>query len=1227
MNNLLIMVPLVSFLAALRILSEATSCNNGQGKLVFEKISDHRLSGSSNTNFGNKGERELITRSESPIKVLEECVRRCQEDKVSTIENCLSFDFAPGARRSSPFHTNDQLHPQGINHVAPGLPGASRLSAEYEESQCILYGDRANPDGGETLVKQENAWHFNEVCLNSPKLASDCSNRLYTFERIPGFRFEGTKDKEVFTANRTECSDRCLDETDFPCKSASYDRANSKCRLSRETRSSNFRAFTVDSNSDYMENMCLKGSEICSSTVFIIEPNKELEGPFERDLLTANDLNECFNLCKRSLEDKGFLCRSFNYDDQGKTCILYDEDPTLQAELNGDIRSANQVGRRPMKQSPGHYYRVLCIDAERDAAMTNATLECYRRKRLDGPHEVEITAYSFYNCLEECTRRYSRNCKSVEYSSSTKSCRFSSGEMSDLWQSNLVDDPSYDYYKFLWHRTIEDNQAFPAIPGQHPLVQTQLSPYGINFPAPGHPGFSPDHSGSPHLPGSIHGPPRPMGIPPMSAASSSGWHQAPVWRGGDHHRGGYGFERNHPNFAFGPAQHNFQLKQTQFPLNPYNTFAHRNYPPLPPGTPGFGSPYNFPPSHPGSLGPPGSIMAPPIPPSHVIPYHSIGLPVPPPSGLPNGIHPNSLVQPPPPPPPPAPFGPPPFYQDRCKFPPGSAPGGPNAPLIGPPGNGLGNRFNRIGFGTRLRSTYIFKVVRADRLEDCERQCVESRDYLCASFNYRGFFASDNCELSQYDSKQFKLDNPAYFEQATQFDYYERDGFGSSGLGFPAECLEVAQTCTPEGMEFTLKTPEGFFGRIYTYGFYDSCFYDGNGGQVSVLRISRANGFPRCGTQQYGDAMTNIVVVQFNDYVQTSRDKKYNLTCYFSGPGEAVVTSNYLDTKTDGRYPTQIEHLPAQNILTSNVVLRILYRGTPTNTIVVGDLLTFRLEARGQYRYDYFNSDIFATNVIAKDPYTGKQVHLIDSRGCPVDLYVFPELHKTPDGALEAEFYAFKLPDSNFLVFQATVRTCRGPCEPVICSDRGRGPGSFPSWGKRRRRRGLPDSDKVNMTTNYLQEGDEVTAENDPYNATSDDEEEVHELLQVYLSKADIPSPESKPLVMVEPPKICVASSGYYALITVITILVSIIIAMLIAAFFVYKQGKRISLNQSSNLNGSQPCSNLYVTPLTKNGGCSDFDDPSEPIYTDPSLFERSRSLRSVTLTTCGKGDSGFIVDH
>lgn len=83
--------------------------------------------------------------------------------------------------------------------------------------------------------------------------------------------------------------------------------------------------------------------------------------------------------------------------------------------------------------------------------------------------------------------------------------------------------------------------------------------------------------------------------------------------------------------------------------------------------------------------------------------------------------------------------------------------------------------------------------------------------------------------------------------------------------------------------------------------------------MNVLRISGSQGYPECGTQrveymkrvslifglkfcfpfQYGDTMTNIVVVQFSDNVQTGRDKRFNLTCIFRGPGEAVVTSGYI----------------------------------------------------------------------------------------------------------------------------------------------------------------------------------------------------------------------------------------------------------------------------------------------------------------------------------------------
>lgn len=50
--------------------------------------------------------------------------------------------------------------------------------------------------------------------------------------------------------------------------------------------------------------------------------------------------------------------------------------------------------------------------------------------------------------------------------------------------------------------------------------------------------------------------------------------------------------------------------------------------------------------------------------------------------------------------------------------------------------------------------------------------------------------------------------------------------------------------------------------------------------------------------------------------------------------------------------------------------------------------------------------------------------------------------------MEARFNAFKIPESNFLVFEATVRTCRDGCQPAYCpSGSGR---SEPSFGRRKR---------------------------------------------------------------------------------------------------------------------------------------------------------------------------------
>lgn len=57
--------------------------------------------------------------------------------------------------------------------------------------------------------------------------------------------------------------------------------------------------------------------------------------------------------------------------------------------------------------------------------------------------------------------------------------------------------------------------------------------------------------------------------------------------------------------------------------------------------------------------------------------------------------------------------------------------------------------------------------------------------------------------------------------------------------------------------------------------------------------------------------------------------------------------------------------------------------------------------------------------------------MIYKRSCPVDSFVFPELDKLrTEDSLEARFNAFKIPESNFLVFEATVRSCREGCQPV-----------------------------------------------------------------------------------------------------------------------------------------------------------------------------------------------------
>jgi len=96
--------------------------------------------------------------------------------------------------------------------------------------------------------------------------------------------------------------------------------------------------------------------------------------------------------------------------------------------------------------------------------------------------------------------------------------------------------------------------------------------------------------------------------------------------------------------------------------------------------------------------------------------------------------------------------------------------------------------------------------------------------------------------------------------------------------------------------------------------------------------------------------------------------------------------------------------------------------------------------------------------------------------CPVDTFVFPELGRSRDGdSLEARFNAFKIPESNFLVFEATVRTCRDGCQPAYCNNlSGR---SEPSFGRKKRSLNETAENPVTQSSNDVVETDIVENEN------------------------------------------------------------------------------------------------------------------------------------------------------
>lgn len=74
----------------------------------------------------------------------------------------------------------------------------------------------------------------------------------------------------------------------------------------------------------------------------------------------------------------------------------------------------------------------------------------YRNSRLGGEFHSEITGRSLSECLDECLRQTSFQCRSAVYSDRFRTCRLSRYNQKDGMR--IIYDADYDYYENLMRK-------------------------------------------------------------------------------------------------------------------------------------------------------------------------------------------------------------------------------------------------------------------------------------------------------------------------------------------------------------------------------------------------------------------------------------------------------------------------------------------------------------------------------------------------------------------------------------------------------------------------------------------------------------------------------------------------------------------------------------------------------------------------------------------------------
>lgn len=341
------------------------------------------------------------------------------------------------------------------------------------------------------------------------------------------------------------------------------------------------------------------------------------------------------------------------------------------------------------------------------------------------------------------------------------------------------------------------------------------------------------------------------------------------------------------------------------------------------------------------------------------------------------------------------------------------------------------------------STFVYAEAMYNGLtqKECQASCSSETKFYCQGVSYflDQLTANSECYLHSEDIISM---GPRSLKFKPMFVYMRR-----------VKCLDVSVICSNDEMIVKYSPNDWFRGKIYVNSHSEDCMTMGNGTRPTLLRLSIGNEIQekRCGilrayevTKTYQRTFISaMIVVQNNLNVQTQSDRLVKVGCIMSNstiaeaqlPSAIALESSLAFAQNEFPREGFIHFNASTNLDLPKITIRVvdLYQNYQTNDVKIGQSLELQLIAEppdSPYDFD-------AMSLIAKSNNNTNLIVLIDERGCPTDVSVFPALTKVATNdtkMLYARFHAFKFAGNSLVSFDVKINFCPARCPTIMCQN-------------------------------------------------------------------------------------------------------------------------------------------------------------------------------------------------